>query len=181
VTHHLTVLDSWSKLFRIPIIHDKDTVWKWPMHLSTEIDIRANFSAHHRLIKFCIKYFEKRSIHCKATMIYRGIISQFWPWPLSTFLVSIYDPVSLGSILCPVFFVTKHITCKNGSNIFTFDPLVRPWPKSYISSFHVRQGEWLRCLPLNPGIMGSSPNRVTTMFLHMTPVLVGSRKPLESD
>jgi hypothetical protein len=39
--------------------------------------------------------------------------------------------------------------------------------------------KWLRCLPLNPKIIGSSPTQVTTMFLHMTPVLVGSG--LESD
>jgi hypothetical protein len=32
------------------------------------------------------------------------------------------------------------------------------------------------CLPLNLGIMGSSANWVMTMFLHMTPILVGSRK-----
>jgi hypothetical protein len=35
---------------------------------------------------------------------------------------------------------------------------------------------WLRSFPLNPCIMGSNLTRVTTMFLHMTPVLVGSRK-----
>ena len=36
--------------------------------------------------------------------------------------------------------------------------------------------KWLRCLPLVPRIVGSSPIRVTAMFLHKTPVLVGSRK-----
>ena len=35
---------------------------------------------------------------------------------------------------------------------------------------------WLRCLLLVPKIVGSSPIRVTTMFLHKKPVLVGSRK-----
>jgi hypothetical protein len=35
---------------------------------------------------------------------------------------------------------------------------------------------WLMCLPLIPDIMSSTFTRVTTMFLHMTPVLVGSRK-----
>jgi hypothetical protein len=40
---------------------------------------------------------------------------------------------------------------------------------------YLDKSTWLRCLPLNQGTMGSSPNRVMTMFLHMTPVLVGLR------
>ena len=35
---------------------------------------------------------------------------------------------------------------------------------------------WIRCLSRNLGIVGSNPTRVTAMFPHMTPVLVGSRK-----
>jgi hypothetical protein len=34
----------------------------------------------------------------------------------------------------------------------------------------------LQVVEFNPGIMGSSPNLVTIIFLHMTFVLVGSRK-----
>jgi protein-S-isoprenylcysteine O-methyltransferase Ste14 len=35
---------------------------------------------------------------------------------------------------------------------------------------------WLRCLPLNLGIMSYGPHWATTIFIHIVPVLVSSRK-----